>query len=121
MTPLELLDSLSIRGIALRVAGGTLLAKPMAARTLDDRELIRQHKDGLVELLQAGGVLTQPERQSLMDATAEQCHQRYTDGDIDWPVVDPINDRIGRTFTRRELVTLLTEYETAILRGGANQ
>ena len=121
MTPRELLDSLTTRGIALRLDGVTLMAKPMAALTPGDRDAIRQHKAELIELLCGGDVLTKAERHRLMDAITERCHQQYTGGSIDWPVVDGINDRIGKTFTRQELVKLLTEYQMASLRGGEDR
>ena len=117
MTPRELLDSLTTRGIALRLDGVTLMAKPMAALTPGDRDAIRQHKAELIELLCGGDVLTKAERHRLMNAIAERCHQQYRGGEINWRAVDGINDRIGETFTRQELVTLLADYMSAILYG----
>ena len=121
MKPIELLSHLTARGIALKVDGGQIMAKPVAALTLDDREAIRQHKAGLIALLQVGDALTNTERQQLMDATAERLRQQWRGQTIDFPAVERINSKIGRTFTHRELVTLLAEYAAAILRGGGTQ
>lgn len=56
-----------------------------------------------------------------MTSTAERLHHAYRGQDIDWPVVDRINQKIGGALNRPELVKILSEYEEEILNGGLNQ
>ena len=53
-----------------------------------------------------------------MTDAGDGIRRSYTGQEPDWQAVDRINRKIGGTFTRRELTTLLAEYSAAILTGG---
>lgn len=62
--------------------------------------------------------LDRAERQRLMDACADECRE-CPGQEIDWVALDSLNTRIGETFTRSELVSLLIQYKAAIAKGAA--
>lgn len=114
----ELFSRLTARGIRLRTVAGEIQVNRLCDIHADEREQLRRHKTELLALLRGGDVLDPAERQRLMTETVERLSRQYTGWPINWPEVDRINARIGKTFTRRDLVPLLAEYTAAILTGG---
>ena len=49
-----------------------------------------------------------------MTETADRINREFTGGKIDWWKVDEVNAKIGETWTREELLSLLRRYAIAI-------
>ena len=112
VTPTELLSQLTARGIRLRTVAGAIQANRPGDILPGEREELRRLKPELVDLL--ADRLDFGERQRLMSDAADECRRSYTGQEPDWQAVDRINREIGETFTRRELTTLLAQYEETI-------
>lgn len=63
----QLLADLAQRGITLVVRGGKLLYRPIDAMPADLLALVRNHRDGLVELLSNGAICSQEELPNSLD------------------------------------------------------
>ena len=121
MTPTELLDRLTARGITLRAVDDRIQAKPMSALLPDDREQLQRLKAELLGLFRGDEstdeILAPDERQRLMTETVERLSRQYTGWPINWPEVDANNRQLGETFSQHELKTLLAQYESAVWKG----
>jgi hypothetical protein len=51
MTPTDLLALLQRSGISVRLADGKLLVSPASRLTDDERQALREHRDGLIAVL----------------------------------------------------------------------
>jgi hypothetical protein len=51
MTPVDLLDLLKHAGFAVRLDAGKLLVNPASRLTDDERQALREHREGLIAVL----------------------------------------------------------------------
>lgn len=118
MSATDLLSQLLDRGITVRVADGKPRVKPQTHLTAEDKGRLQLFKAELLNILgvesKADEVLDPDERQRLMDSCADKCRAAQHGHKIDRTEVDKINAKIGETYSRRELMKLLHQFEAAV-------